>query len=424
MNKKRFILCLTIVFFAVSLLGSSCQEQPHEFRPFNRPALNILATNITANLNAPTPATTPVETEFIQSTLDFSIDLFKRSFLQDSNILVSPLSVMLALAMTANGADGQTLSQMEDVLANGMSIDRVNSNLFSYRASLESCPNSILEIANSIWIRNNIRPHINDDFLKTNKSFFDACAFSAPFNAQTVSDINNWVSHNTFGMIDRVIESIGADNIMYLINTIAFYAEWEARFGGIHKRDFVGVNSNTQSVDFMHGSSNQMISGSNFTGFIKPYLNNQYSFVALLPNWGTSISTLVASLTGERFKNAFNRAWREPVEIIMPKFEFDFNTSLVPVLNSMGIVDAFNLGAADFSKMSPAPLGIHIGDILHNTFISVDEAGTRAAAATTVVMVSCAAERPWQITLDRPFVFAIMDNLRGVPLFLGTLLNV
>jgi len=425
MMKKKRLCSVIIAIILIALPLISCEASPSP-RIFTRPDVSISANNITDAFSVSRPDTILVEEKFVLNTADFSVELFQNVFSQNvnSNSLVSPLSVLFALGMTANGAGGETLEQMERVLAGGISIERLNNNLFSYREELISEHNSILETANSIWFRDYGGINIDNSFLETNKRYFDACAFRAPFNSQTVSDINNWVYYNTFGMINRVVNYIPPDAIMYLINTIAFYSEWETRFGNIHDAAFTDINGAAQTISFMEGRGNRAIRGDDFVGFKKPYYNHHYSFMAIMPDSHVDFSDFVDSLTGEKFMSILDKANALSIDVVMPKFEFNSSISLSGAIKDMGIVDAFDIDTADFNRIGTAPLPIHIGDVLHSTFISVDEIGTRAAAATTVIMFGCSAEPPpEQIILNRPFMFSIIDNSSNLPLFIGAFLT-
>ena len=376
--------------------------------------------NLTSNLSPLSIDNKPIDDVFIESMVDFTFDIFKNAFENKENYLVSPMSVMLALAMTANGADGETLAEMETLLGKGIALSDLNKYLYSYAKSLPSEDNSKLNIANSIWFIDGLE--VNTDFLQENVNFFNASIYKSAFNSQTLSDINNWVKHNTDGMIKEILDRISANAIMYLINAIVFDAIWQTEYGenSIRKGDFKGVEGIVQNVDFMYSTENLYIEDSKVTGFIKPYFNNHYSFVALLPNEDIKIDDYIMSLTREEFLNSIKNAQRHLVRASMPKLEFEFEIELNEILKNLGMPSAFDEFKADFYRMLPTRDDVFISRVIHKTFISIDEVGTKAAAATIVGMDRRSRLPEYRIVrLDRPYVFAIIDNKTNIPVFIG-----
>jgi len=390
-----------------------------------------------------TTTTEPAQQEFIPAVADLSIDLFRRAFAEDStqNTLVSPLSVLLALTMTANGADGQTLSEMEEVLGRGFSIDDLNKLLRDYVSSLPSTDDSSLSIANSIWFTDCPTITIFETFLQANREYFDSEVFRRDFvgnEKATVEEINAWVAENTLDMITEIIDKIDELAIMFLINAIAFDAKWAVPFcdKGVRKRDFTAHDGTVQNVEFMSTNLNnhwglRYIETENARGFTKPYMGNHYSFAALLPNADIDIADFIADMTGEGLMTALNSARRPNGGVIatMPKFNFEYGINMGDVLKEMGMPTAFCDDSADFTRLGKAdrPLDtIYIKNVIHNTFIEVDQIGTRAAAVTLVEMgtPTSVPPPPQIVTLDRPFVFMIIDNATNLPIFIGTLLEV
>ena len=171
---------------------------------------------------------------FCSSTADFSIRLFQTALSGSStgeNVLLSPESVLSALAMTANGAGSTTRTEMEQVLCGGMSMDDFNPYMYSFQNRLTASEDVSFHQANSIWIRNQEDAiQINEDFLQTDKNYYQADAYYAAFDDQTTKEINQWVNQNTNGMIPSLLEDPIADDIvLYLINALAFEGTWYMR---------------------------------------------------------------------------------------------------------------------------------------------------------------------------------------------------
>jgi serpin B len=364
---------------------------------------------------------------YVSAVADFSFNLFKASRTTGANTLISPLSVQLALAMTANGADGQTLSQMEQVLGNGLSQTELNQYWAGYRERLPNDLKTKLRVANSIWFRDEAnRLTVEPDFLKTNADYYLADVFKAAFDQQTLTDINTWVKNKTNGMIDSILEEISNDTEMYLINAVTFEGKWEKPYkkSDVSEGTFTTVDGGKQSAKFMYSNEKTYLDDGRATGFIKPYHSNGYSFVALLPNVDVPIDDYIESLDAEQFFKTLQQAEATNVNAVMPKFSYDYEVELNEPLKALGMPDAFSGTQANFTKLGKSTLGnLYIGDALHKTFIAVDELGTKAGAATKVEIVPESAMQARLVKLDRPFVYAIIDNETKLPVFLGTVMR-
>ena len=391
-------------------------------------APTVQAADLMAGISGKTVQGKNADAKFIGNTADFSLALFKKTISQEKNSLISPLSVLLALAMTANGADSQTLSEMERVLGRDIGLEELNEYLYSYVRNLPNEKKSKLTVANSIWFREDEnRLTVEKDFLQKNADYYNAAAYKSPFDGQTLKDINSWVKENTDGMIDKILDQIEDDTIMYLINAVAFDAEWETVYNiaNISEGSFTAIGGSTQKAEFMHSEENIYLDDGRATGFIKPYAGNKYSFVALLPNEDIAIGDYIDMLSGEGFLQTINGAVTTAVSAALPKFSYDYKIQMNAALKAMGMPQAFSPLQADFSKLGKSTRGnIFIGEVLHKTFIQVDELGTRAGAVTKVEMQDEAYIETKVVVLNRPFVYAIIDNASKLPVFIGTVMEI
>ena len=359
---------------------------------------------------------------------DFAIRLFKASNENGKNTLISPLSVLCALAMTSNGAEEETLAQMEEVL--GMTTDELNLYLYSYMKNLPQGDKYKLSLANSIWFTEDERFTVNQDFLQTNADYYGADIYKAPFDKQTLKDINNWVKQNTDGMIPEILDQIPPEAIMYLVNALAFEAEWSEIYEKHQVKDgeFTKEDGTKQDVKFMYGSEGTYFEDEKATGFMKRYKGGKYAFVAMLPNEGVSVSEYIASLDGESLNALLANPQYATVRTSIPKFETEYKVEMSEILQDMGMTEAFDMYNADFEGLGTSTDGnIYISRVLHKTFISVGEKGTKAGAATIVEMKNGAAGEPTEpkeVYLDRPFVYMLVDCENNIPFFIGTMMEV
>nr|2PEE_A Chain A, Serine protease inhibitor [Caldanaerobacter subterraneus subsp. tengcongensis MB4]2PEE_B Chain B, Serine protease inhibitor [Caldanaerobacter subterraneus subsp. tengcongensis MB4] len=386
----------------------------------------VQAANLMDRIKANPVSEKNIDEKFIYNTADFSIELFKNSIDDKENSLISPLSAMLALAMTANGADNETLAQMEKALGKDISIEDLNKYLYTYMKKLPNEEKSKLTIANSIWFKeNDFMP--SKDFLQIIADYYKADIFKAAFDSSTVSDINNWVKSKTNGMIDKILNKIDPEDVMYLINAVAFDAEWETVYekASVHEDIFTDVYGNRQKVEFMNSEENLYIEEENAIGFVKPYAKNHYSFVAILPDENISVNEYIKTLTGQKFIDLIKNAKITLVRASLPKFKYEYTIKMNETLESLGMTDAFLPDKADFSKLGKSDIGnLYISEVLHKTFISVDELGTKAGAVTSVDITAAGIPVNFKtVKLNRPFIFAIIDNSTNLPIFIGTVLS-
>ena len=413
MNKR---MCLTVISLllvcaiGINLTGCSTKVQAKD-----------LMEGITPNAVTPLNDLSPQNA----AVTDFAIRLFQASEEIGENTLISPLSVLCALAMTANGAENKTLQQMETVL--GMTTGELNLYLYSYKQSLPQGEGYKLSLANSIWFTEDERFTVNQDFLQTNADYYGASIYKTPFNDQTCKDINNWVKKNTDGMIPNILDRIPDAAVMYLVNALAFDAQWANPYykTQIRDGDFSKEDGTKQNASFMYSTEHIYLEDENATGFMKLYKGGKYAFVAMLPNEGISVSDYVASLDGAALNTTLSNPQYTEVKTAIPKFEADYSIEMSDILKTMGMEDAFDPTKAAFEGIGTSTNGsICISRILHKTFISVSEKGTKAAAATVVEMEDCGIpEVPKMIYLDRPFVYMLIDCENNIPFFIGTLMN-
>lgn len=380
---------------------------------------NLTATELTAGTS---PASSgSLEVGEGSDTYDFALGLLRESA-DEKNTLVSPLSVLSALAMAESGASGETLAQMEQ--ATGMGADELTDMLQAYGALAGDGP---LRTANSVWLRDSDGLSVEDDFLATCGERLGAQVFSAPFDDSTVADVNAWVSEKTDEMIPQMLSQISDSAQVLLVNALAFDGGWEDPFDSalVSPDTFTCEDGTEQDVTMMHSAEDSYLEGELATGFVKPYEGYDYAFVGLLPAEGVSVEELLASLDGDALEELLTPVAGAAAEIGLPKFTSSYEAELTDALRSLGMTDAFDATRADFSRMGTSEQGpLYVGSVLHKTFVDVNEEGTRAAAATTVSMDGAAAPggpvEYHEVILDRPFVYLIVDLRCDLPVFVGT----
>lgn len=402
---------------------STTVENPNEWSPSAVQIQNLME-GVTPNRVTPLDNLSQNNT----SATDFALRLFKQANEDGESTLISPLSVLYALAMTVNGAEGETRAQMEKAI--GMSAEELNIYLYSYMSALPQGEKYKVGIANSIWISEEKRFSPNQSFLQANADYLGADIYNAKFNEQTLNNINDWVNNKTDGAIPRVLNEISEDAIMYLINALIFEAEWSNEYTkqDVSNGKFTKEDGTTQTVEFMYSTEHSYIEDENATGFIKYYNSSKYAFVALLPNEDVTVSKYLSTLDGKSLSEMLDNKKHTTVKTSIPKFEVEYENEMAAVLKSMGITDAFDQALANFDGMGKSEAGnIYINRVIHKTYIRVNEIGTKAGAVTSVEMTDGEVIIPDEIKtvyLDRPFVYMIIDCENNIPLFMGTMMDV
>ena len=411
-NKICMVLLSALLLLSMLLQASGCAQKAQ-------------AADLMAGIEANIPAELPeVSRESAAKAADFAVRLFRESASEGKNTLVSPLSVLAALSMTANGARGETLAQMEQVL--GMDTEALNTFFRSYLNALSEDKDAKLKLANSIWFTADPSFKVIREFLQTNADYYGADAYKAPFDDTTLSDINNWVKDRTDGMVPEILDRIPGNAVMYLVNALAFEAEWAVVYDRDHVRKgtFTKEDGTGQAADFMYSTETAYLSDGQAEGFIKYYNGKKYAFAALLPEKGLPLGEYMASLTGEALTKMLADPEDESVAAAIPRFETQYSTEMSEVLTDMGMPIAFDQANADFSGLCEVGPweNVYINRVLHRTFISVAEQGTKAGAATVVEMGKRGAPMPAkEVYLDRPFVYMLIDTETNIPFFIGAM---
>ena len=410
--KRRILSAIITTALTLSTLTlSACRSEE-----------SLETTDLMTGIKAASHETVKPDDAFKNAYDNFSVELLKKCFDGKSNTLISPLSVSSALTMTANGANGQTKDEMEKVLGSGMPLDKLNNYLSSFGGSLTSGEDFKLKNANSIWFRDEEnRLTVEKDFLQTNADYFGAAIYKRAFDNDTCKEINSWVNDNTDGMINKILDSIPEEAIMYLINAVSFDAEWVNVYkeNDISDGKFTTSEDKLMNVTMMHSTESIYLESDGCKGFIKQYKGGKYSFAALLPD--NDIASFISSLSGEKLGRILSSTESCSVETKLPKFSYEYSDTLNNTLSQLGMPTAFDENNADFSGIGKSTVGnISIGKVIHKTKIEVNEKGTKACAAALVEMVdnACVLTEK-QVILNRPFMYMILDNETMLPLFAG-----
>ncbi len=379
---------------------------------------------------APDPAASE---KLVRANNEFGLSMFRQLFAAkpEENIFISPTSIALALGMTWNGALGATRDEMADVLGiGGMTLDDVSRSGSALLAALQSAdPKVKLEVANSLWVKQGFA--LAKAFTDRNRQFFAAEVTNLDFaNPKSVDRINGWVANKTHDKIKSIISELAPEDVLVLINAVYFKGTWTKEFDKQRtmERDFHGTLDAVKQHPMMSRDDDfRYYEGEGMQLARLPYGDGRLGLLVFLPASGTGMADFVARFSAENVNRWTDSLRYEEGEIVLPKFKIEYDKSLAGLLKQMGMARACSEGA-DFGGMlaKPGTLPFYISDVLHKTFVEVNEEGTEAAAVTAVKMVATAmpmeVER-FTMVCDRPFVYAIHDETTGSVLFIGALME-
>ena len=346
----------------------------------------------------------------------------------EKNIFVSPSSIALCLAMTYNGAAGETRQAMAQALeTQALSLDELNRAYAGLRAALESPDaKAKLQIANSLWARQGLQ--FKADFIERNKNYFGAQVTTLNFDdPAAAAAINRWVSEKTNGKIDKIVDQIDPSSILFLINAIYFKGAWEKTFDAAKTReDNFTLAHGTKRLPMMSQSGNYpYLETKDFQAVSLPYGGGRVSFYVFLPTRQSSLAAFEKSLSESNWQHWMQSFRATDGDISLPRFRVTYEATLNDALKALGMGVAFDEGRANFSGMiEMGGQRVFISNVRHKTFAEVNEEGTEAAAVTSTEMRATSMRKEpqrFRMVVDRPFFCAIRDNTSGAVLFMGSI---
>lgn len=403
-SKSLFVILLIAVMF-IALTLTSCESSANE--PQEKKIRELSKT----------------EEQVVSSSVQFGIDLLKELVKEKGkeNVIISPLSVSTAFGMALNGAENETYNQMQSVLGlSAISLNEINESYLSVNDMLTGVDNKVkFSSANSIWYRNGFA--VENNFIEVNKKYFDAEVTEANFDdPSTVNRINDWVKEATNSKIDKIIEQIDGDKVMYLINAIYFKGIWKYQFEASNTLDDTfNSGSGTLPVKMMNQKNKfRYMINSELQAVELPYGNDLFEMMILLPNQGEEINNFIQNFSVEKFNNIKANFSETELTLSLPRFKVADESTLNTPLKNLGMIDAFSENIADFSKITKADQ-IFISEVKHKTFVEVNEEGTEAAAVTSIGISTTSVRDEIFLRVDRQFLFVIYEKNTNTILFLG-----
>ncbi|MCI0690951.1 serpin family protein [candidate division KSB1 bacterium] len=391
------------------------------------PRGGFAASTLSKSSQAQKKSIAPADSKLIAANTQFGFKLFDQLAKQDAgkNIFVSPSSVAFALAMIYNGASGETQQAMAKALeVNGMSLQELNRANAALQAMLASSdPKVQLNVANSLWARKGVT--FKPEFIKRNQEFFAAEVSDLDFALPSApTTLNDWVSQKTNGKIDKIVETIPSDAILYLINAIYFKGNWAQQFDKSKTKTdrFTLLNGAKKQHPMMSQTGRyRYLENDEFQAIGLPYGAGSMSMYVFLPGKNSDLNKFMADLNAAKWESWMSQLRSQEGNITLPRFKLEYEVVLNNALKSLGMESAFDPQRANFREMCAASpsANVFIGEVKHKTFVEVNEEGTEAAAVTSGGMRATAFIPPFNMVVDRPFFCTIRDNQTGTVLFMG-----
>lgn len=394
----------------------------------NIPPMRILLATLLLALPSAAPARDS------SGSIGFALALHRKAAAQKpgENLMLSAYSVRQALGMALLGAGGATREEIARVLGMKSGFEREEKEL---RESLTSDPEVTLMIANALWLKKGF-PFLGG-FIARARENFAAQVFVRGFGAETLAEINGWVSRATHGKIPVILNTLAMEDRAVLLNAVYFKGKWATAFpkeggkrsrfsGGPLPATFRPSRGGSFDTKLMSLSKSFAYAESaNWQAVRLPYRGGRLAMLAVLPAEGSSLDTLRGTLDAATWSAMRSTLSSRSGLVAIPRFKFTGSYDLIPALVSLGVKDAFIPVTADFTGIAAAKTPedrLHISQVKHKTFVLVDEEGTEAAAATAVSLTRSGSARgpePFRFVADRPFLFAIEEVASGEILFLG-----
>ncbi len=375
------------------------------------------------------PDLTAAEKQLTEADNRFGLKLFQKIVAEsgDGNVFISPLSVSMALGMTWNGSAGTTREAMTEVLEYGdLTAEEINQSYKNLIDILQQADDQVLfQIANSIWYREGFS--VLEAFLSLNQTYFDAVVRSLDFNRSDAADIiNTWVSDKTNEKIEEIVQPpIDPMTVMFLINAIYFKGTWTYEFDQAETKSepfYISTDNQIECPMMSHKCEHDYFANDLFQAVDLPYGDGNFRMAVILPNYSVDIDSVIKSMDNATWNSWLSQFEKTEINLFLPKFKLEYETSLAEVLSQLGMEIAFTPGLADFTNINSGG-NLYISKVIHKTFIDFNEEGTEAAAATVVVIDLTGMVDEIEMRVNRPFIVVLHERHSGTILFIGKIVQ-
>ena len=417
MKKFRRVISLLIVAAMLTAVVS-CKKE-------------ITAEDLMANINEGDASGLSLDDGFSNNYCTAAFKMLNSMYSSDGpNVVFSPLAAFYNLSMLSNGSSGWTKTQLERMLSSTYSSDLLNTYMHSISENNKNTETAKLYFENAMWFNadKNVQP--GEEFLTAAKTFYGASAYKESFGSATLSNINNWASNSTNMYVEQPVKNIPAELSMFMQNITVMDADWEAPISPENVLDgvFTTPDEQQQSVQMMSSYETIFIGDEkNVNGFAKKYAGGNYAFIALIPKYESknALATFISYLSQSRNFRAFidDRKEYRIVDASIPKFSCEYSGGIKDMVSVLGVDAVFSPESASLDKLGTFDEKLYVSDVNVYTGLNVTERGTSKGTGANVDN-SAVGTNVIPVALNRPFVFAVVDTKRYLPIILGAVNSV
>ena len=414
--KKLRRVCALMIATAMFASAVSCQKE-------------VTAEDLMENVSEGNASEVIIDDVFCNHYSASAFQLLKSAYsLEGPSVVISPLATYFNMAMLANGASNKKLSNFENILDRNIPYDSMNNYMHTYYETLNNTENAKLYFNNAIWFNadKNVKP--GDEFLSAAKTYFNASAYKESFNNDTVTNINNWSSNNTEMYAEYIIDSVPTDAPAFIVNNTVIEADWEAPISPENVVDghFTNISGEEENVQMMSSYEHLYFENDSFEGFIKKYSGGNYNFMAIVPKKEGQVGMEIVLdflSKGDGYHKTVKNSKEYVVDASIPKFSLQSQGGMKSNLTQMNFGRSFSPTDARLDLLGTCDENLYIDDLYVYTGVTVTERGTSKGSGA-IVRDSSVATNVIPVALDRPFIFAIVDNNRYLPIILGVVNSV
>ncbi|MBQ4397432.1 MAG: hypothetical protein II828_07910 [Clostridia bacterium] len=385
----------------------------------------VTAENLMEGITAENASEADLNDQFCQKYGTFAFKLLQKAYTSDDeNVIVSPLAVAHNLGLLYNGAGGANADELKSMLGTTLTPEQMNVYIHSYEERLADSDMTKLYFNNAAWFNADKKVSVNQEFLQTNATYYGNAMFKETFGASAVTNISNWISNETRQSVEYIVDELPDDAPMYLMSSVLLDGSWSKQYSyqNIQESVFTTTSGEEQKAQMMSGYEQAYIHDDLSSGFIKEFSGGNYAFVAILPREFTNIKDYIASITvGDKYTKLFKSEMPYWVDATIPKFSYESRSGMADTLREMKLNQSFNPEAANLLKLGTSDGKLYAGDLFVRSSFSITEQGTRKGTAASVADEKGIPTDLFVITLDRPFLFMVVDRNYNLPVLLGVI---
>lgn len=383
----------------------------------------VTAENLMEGITSQNASEVDLDDEFCQKYSTFAFKLLQKAYQSDEeNIIISPLAVAHNLALLYNGAGGDTAEELKNLLGSSRTVDQLNVYMHSYEERLTDSDMTKLYFNNATWFNADKNVSVNEEFLQSNATYFGNAMFKETFGADAVTNVSNWVSNETQQYVEYIVDELPADAPMYMMSSVMLDGSWSKQYSYQNIQDsvFTTAAGEEQKAQMMSSYEQAYIHDDLSSGFVKEFSGGNYAFVAILPREFTNVKDYIASVAvGDKYMKMFKNEMPYFVDATIPKFTCEYRGGMADTLKELNLSQAFNPAAANLLKLGTSDGKLYAGDLYVRDSFTVTEKGTSKGTAASVADNNGIPTDLFVITLDRPFLFMVIDRNYNLPVMLG-----